>query len=165
MKSAAFAEVGAIERILKLLRTKLAQHQAKHGASRASASASAAYQDTLHSPPPPLANTNNNSGHMIFAADLDHQFPSQHQEKRKSMHDHHHHHHHIVEHESGLIQSYPGDEPAAAAAAVAEEIERLHVMHQISEEQAAKLEQLLRLKEAKIAALTARLQSAGLLSP
>lgn len=45
------------------------------------------------------------------------------------------------------------------------ELEEVRALNHILEVKAAKLEQLLRLKDAKIVALTARLEGAGLLSP
>jgi peptidoglycan hydrolase CwlO-like protein len=50
-----------------------------------------------------------------------------------------------------------------AASSVEEELEELRELNKVLDVKAGKLEQLVRLKDAKIAALTARLQSAGLL--
>jgi hypothetical protein len=70
------------------------------------------------------------------------------------------------------IQSYGGGASKTLAitafkdeSALAVEVEDLRALNQVLEVKAAKLEQLLRLKDAKIAALTARLQGAGLLTP
>ena len=69
-----------------------------------------------------------------------------------------------------LVQQYdaaPGDDLIRSfrAKAVEAELEEVRALNQILEVKAAKLEQLLRLKDAKIAALTTRLQGAGLLPP
>jgi len=52
---------------------------------------------------------------------------------------------------------------AATAAAYEEEIQELRALNKVLEIKSSKMDQLLRLKDAKIAALTSRLQNAGLI--
>ena len=163
-EGAALAETGAIERVLKLLRTKLAEYQAKHGASRAAQLQSPASLDgktpprgtyiSYESSTPAVTKSGgqaNDSGRAAAPAGPA-QPPS---EDRYS---------------TGTTQQYdaaPGDDLIRSfrAKAVEAELEEVRALNQILEVKAAKLEQLLRLKDAKIAALTTRLQGAGLLPP
>lgn len=67
-----------------------------------------------------------------------------------------------------LIRAYPRgstkNPPMGTALPAEEELEEVRALNKILEVKAGKLEQLMRLKDAKIAALTARLRSAGLIA-
>lgn len=185
-KDVALAQPGAIERVLKLVHTKLAQYQARHGAARTSrlhsyaeGAAAATGNNHFASPGRLQTPTTDANGHRTaegsawqhrarpssayeqdgFSPELamDVTPPELKQSK-----------HHPEEQQfkaaqlsrspddSGLIRSFMGREERE------EELQELRALNKVLEVKASKMEQLLRLKDAKIAALTARLQEAGL---
>ena len=156
VEATAFGHPGAIEKILKLLRAKLAQYQAnKYSAhtegreSQHNHTGSATKRPVSGLGPAPKATTTSSDQYGLYdvSATMYRPLPDT-----------------TTDHETGLISSYHATEPTATAAAtVVEEINEVRALNQILEVKSAKLEQLLRLKDAKIAALTARLQGAGLL--
>jgi hypothetical protein len=194
MEGAVFAQAGEIEPILKLVRTKLALYQAKHGQERAA-----------HIP---LVSTGTPGGDLRSPEGV-HGILSRGVEQREGGEGAHCSFHRSQfgagatagAHSGGVskVLDYTGDENdggndnerggnnaaavfiqsfhggaamnsekgsmAVAAVGLAGELEDLRALNQVLEVKTAKLEQLLRLKDAKIAALTARLQGAGLLSP
>ena len=197
MEGAVYARTGEIEPILKLLRSKLALYQAKHGHERASQIPLLATSTPGGSFPSPeergilngaifsrgapveefakMAATSTGRGKGT-GIDTD-------RSGVNKMLDYNGVGSEYVYNENGggnlqeinggkqgggnknLIQSFPGG--AATAIATSElmaEVEDLRALNQVLEVKTAKLEQLLRLKDAKIAALTARLHGAGLLS-
>jgi len=179
IEGAVFARAGGIEPILKLLRTKLAQYQAKHAQERAAKIPILAteYPDGdpgIFSRGAEGRAAPRNCPHSHAAGDdgasgvnkvLDYQG----NEKDAGNYNEGIH--------GAYIQSFHGGAHAAdikkggkgggaeTTSGLATEVEDLKALNQILEVKAAKLEQLLRLKDAKIAALTARLQGAGLMSP
>lgn len=177
MEGAVFARAGEIEPILKLLRTKLAEYQAKHGHERAAQIPIVAVDspDGIHGifsrggeghvAPRSFSRSQAGAGAAAGVNKvLDYQGNQDDVDSyNEAMY-------------GGYIQSFHGGADAAniykggkqrppAVSGLAVEVEDLKSLNQILEVKAAKLEQLLRLKDAKIAALTARLQGAGLISP
>ncbi len=184
MEGAVFAQPGKIEPILKLLRTKLAQYQAKHAQDRAAQI--------------PLLTAESPDGlQAIFsrgAGPEDGRFPPRSSSRCadgdvagkgnvvgvNKVLDYQGNENDAGNYEinnNGFIQSFHNGAAAGATAnkignkggagavaGLAAEVEDLKALNQVLEVKAAKLEQLLRLKDAKIAALTARLHGAGLLT-
>lgn len=195
MEGAVYARTGEIEPILKLLRSKLAHYQAKHGHERASQIPLLATSTPGGAFPSPeergilngaifsrgapvedfskMAATSTGRGKGTgIETDLS---------GINKMLDYNGVGSEYVYNENGggnlqeinggkqgggnknLIQSFPGGGAMVTSELMAE-VEDLRALNQVLEVKTAKLEQLLRLKDAKIAALTARLQGAGLLS-
>jgi hypothetical protein len=166
---AALAEAGAVERVLKLLRARLAAHQAQHGVGRAArlqhddrglpaaqgASAAEGGAGRAASPvafdvgaapafAPPAADKFAAGDALLHGEKMQQQ--QQQLEQRQ-------------EGREGLIRA--AYDPAAAAAAEAEaEAAELRAVNQLLLLKVSKLEALLRLKDSKVAALEARLQGA-----
>jgi hypothetical protein len=175
IEGAVFAQAGGIEPILKLLRTKLAQYQAKNGQERAANIPLLAIES-------PDGNVNGIFSRGAAGQGLFRNCPRSQAGATAGLNE-------VVDYKQnendagnynegthgGYIQSFYGDAAAAAAErkkkgaeatpGLAAEVEDLKSLNQVLEIKATKLEQLLRLKDAKIAALSARLQGAGLISP
>jgi len=208
----AFAEPGTIECILKLLRVKLAQYQARQGPSRtaqlqAHTPGSTPWEasfspslllPTLRTPlatpgqtvnlqgqfltPPEQATPRASGASQTASRGCGNSFSVSQSENFDDEEDHTNNNNNnnrnkysktagralMATPESDLISSFPTKQPemtagAATAAAYEEEIQELRALNKVLEIKSSKMDQLLRLKDAKIAALTSRLQNAGLI--